>query len=247
MAKSIAISMPCARASATRRSNCASVPSSGWIASCPPSLAADRPRAARIVRAGGERVVPSLAVRLPDRMNRRQVDDVEAELGELRQQRAHALEAAPRTREELVPRPEACELAVDVHHVHLGRRRAGAIAGGRRKRLLDGERRAPEQHGSLGELARQVVLATFRLAPDLVLIGGDPVGPRLDPERPQAGPVDDERAGPRIVAERRERRLLPAGRARPAGSGRRRRATSAPSRKIRAATSTRSPAIRFTG
>ena len=58
-----------------------------------------------------QRVVPALAVRAADRVDRRQVDDVEAELGELRQQRAHALEAAPRAREELVPGAEARERA----------------------------------------------------------------------------------------------------------------------------------------
>src|ERR671916_1094084 len=37
IAKSSAISRPCSRASVTRRSNSSTVPSSGWIASCPPS------------------------------------------------------------------------------------------------------------------------------------------------------------------------------------------------------------------
>src|SRR5918992_5761144 len=37
IAKSSAISRPCSRASATRRSNSATVPSSGWMASWPPS------------------------------------------------------------------------------------------------------------------------------------------------------------------------------------------------------------------
>src|SRR5205823_234246 len=77
-------------------------------------LRADRPRRPRVVLAGGERVVLPLAIRLPDRVDRRQVDDVEAELGEARQLRAHALEAAPGAREELVPRAETAEHAIDV-------------------------------------------------------------------------------------------------------------------------------------
>src|SRR5207244_2183794 len=40
-------------------------------------LGADRPGAPRIVGTGLERVVPALPARVPDRMDRRQVDDVE--------------------------------------------------------------------------------------------------------------------------------------------------------------------------
>ena len=45
---------------------------------------ADRPRAPDVAGLGALRVVPALAVRQPDRVDRREVDDVEAELGELR-------------------------------------------------------------------------------------------------------------------------------------------------------------------
>src|SRR5207253_9864339 len=48
-------------------------------------VCADRPRAAGIVPPGGERVVASLPIGAADRMDRRQVDDVHAELGEARQ------------------------------------------------------------------------------------------------------------------------------------------------------------------
>src|SRR5439155_7380498 len=75
---------------------------------------ADRPRAARVLRPRLERVVLALAVRPADRVHGRQVDDVEAELRELRERLLDAGEAAPRAREELVPRAEARELAVDV-------------------------------------------------------------------------------------------------------------------------------------
>ena len=61
-----------------------------------------------------ERVVAALPVRGADRVHRRQVDDVEAELGELRQHPADTLEAAPAAREELVPGAEAGALALDV-------------------------------------------------------------------------------------------------------------------------------------
>ena len=52
-------------------------------ASWPPRLDADRPRAAGIARAGGQRVVGALAVRLADRVDRREVQDVEAERGQI--------------------------------------------------------------------------------------------------------------------------------------------------------------------
>ena len=70
-------------------------------------LAADRPRAARVALRGLERVVAPLPVRDADRVDRRQVDHVEAELGQLRQHLLDPLEAAPAAREELVPGAEA--------------------------------------------------------------------------------------------------------------------------------------------
>src|SRR5690606_12361858 len=89
-------------------------------------LRADRPRRARIVRAGHERVVRALPLRSADRMDRRQIDDVEAEAGDVRQTLARALERAVtlavfgrRAREELVPRREARALAVDDDGEHL--------------------------------------------------------------------------------------------------------------------------------
>src|SRR5206468_12165684 len=76
-------------------------------------LAPDRPRAARVARPGGERVVPALAIRAADRVDRRQVDDVEARLRQLGQRLLDSGEASPRTREQLVPRAEARPLPVD--------------------------------------------------------------------------------------------------------------------------------------
>ena len=87
--------MPSSRARATSRSKSSSVPSSGWTRGVPALGAADRPRAARVARLGRQRVVPALAVRDADRVDRRQVDDVEAELGELRQHVARRPRSRP--------------------------------------------------------------------------------------------------------------------------------------------------------
>src|SRR5690606_41945168 len=55
---------------------------------------ADRPRAARVARGRVERVVSPFAMRLADRMDRRQIDDIEAERRDVRQPRLRALERA---------------------------------------------------------------------------------------------------------------------------------------------------------
>src|SRR6185436_20620890 len=81
---------------------------------------ADRPGAARILRPGDERIVAPLPEAGPDWMDRRQIDDVETEIGDARQLGARVAEgAAParigagRAREHLVPRAEAGALAID--------------------------------------------------------------------------------------------------------------------------------------
>ena len=126
---------------ATSRSKSSIVPSSGLDRGVAALLAADRPRAARVAGLGGQRVVAALAVREPDRVDRREVDDVEAEVGELGQLLLDALEPAPRAREELVPGAEARQLA--------GRRRprasgraASARSGRARSRRAPSSRRA---------------------------------------------------------------------------------------------------------
>src|SRR5439155_652469 len=68
--------------------------------------------------------------------------------------------------------------------------------------------------GALGELAGEILLATLDLAAKLVLERGEPVDPGLDAERPAPALVDGEAAAPAVVAERLERRLGPARRAR---------------------------------
>src|SRR5262249_10556725 len=117
--------------------------------------------------------------------------------------------AAPRAREELVPRAEAAELAVGVHRV--GRRlrllRTGARWCGECR--LDRQLLVGEQHHALRQLAAQVGLTRPHLPSQLLLEGGDPIDPRLDPEAPDPGPIDLERACPDVIAERLERRLAP--------------------------------------
>src|SRR5437763_15273947 len=96
-----------------------------------------------VVRPSLERVVPPLAMGTTDRMDGREVDDVESELGELRELFRDALEAAPGAREELVPAAEARPLAVDVQLERHDRRLGAALLFRRRRRiepLLDGER-----------------------------------------------------------------------------------------------------------
>src|SRR6266498_2471839 len=77
-------------------------------------LRADRPRAPDVATLRRHRVVAPLPVRVPDRVDRRQVHDVEPELRQPGQHLLHTREAAPGTRKELVPGAEARELGVDV-------------------------------------------------------------------------------------------------------------------------------------
>src|SRR5215467_10945685 len=65
----------------------------------PAVLRSDRPRAADVARLRPHCVVPPLPVRMADRMDRRQVEDVEAQLRELRQRTLDTGEAAPGARE----------------------------------------------------------------------------------------------------------------------------------------------------
>ena len=245
IAKSSAISIAEPLAAATSALELAERAELGVDRVVPALLGADRPRAARIVRPGLERVVLALPVRAADRMHRRQVDDVEAELGELRQHLRDAGETAPRAREELVPGAEARELAVDVDLVASASTSPRSGRPRRGERLLDGQRLAPEQDRALRELARQVLLARLDLALDLVLLRRDAVDPRLDAELPAAAGVGDERAGPAVVADGcigascQRLALAPC-------SGRRRRALVAVS-KDRRGDFDASPCVRLTG
>ena len=105
--------MPRSAARAVRRANSLRAAEVGVQRGVPAGLASDRPRAARVGAARGRGVVAALAVRQADRVHRRQVEHVEAELRELGQQLLDAGEAAPGAREELVPGAEGRALAVD--------------------------------------------------------------------------------------------------------------------------------------
>src|SRR5579864_7743946 len=53
----------------------------------PAGVRPDGPRAPRIAGLGGQRIVRSLAKARPNRMNRREIHDVEAEIGDARKRR----------------------------------------------------------------------------------------------------------------------------------------------------------------
>ena len=82
----------------------------------------DRIGAAGVVGAGDEAVVAALAVGLPDRMDRREVENVEAHRLDRRQAADHVAEGAvpagiigDRAREQLVPAGEPGGLAIRLH------------------------------------------------------------------------------------------------------------------------------------
>src|SRR4029453_1970035 len=126
-----------------------------------------------------------------------------------------AREAAERPREQLVPGAELAALAVDVELEHLRRRLLAAVARLRLERLLPRQLVALEEGRALGELGAQVLLSRLVLPSDLPLVRGDAVEPGLDSVGPPAGLVDLEAALEAVVADRLERRLLPAARPRP--------------------------------
>ena len=132
--------------------------------------AADRPWAPGVAGRGGERVVASLAVRAPDRVDRRQVDDVEAHRRHALELRLRVLEGSAGAREELVPGGDARALAVG-HHLVLALRprrlRAVEVSAHQRGELgiarpRDRRRRAGGAGDPLGELAEPPVVAPPR-------------------------------------------------------------------------------------
>ena len=145
----------------------------------PSGLAPDRPRASGVagLRDGG--VVAPLAVGDPDRVDRRQVDDVEAQLGQPRELLLHAGEAPEGAREQLVPRADAGPLAVDVHLV---RRRPPALVplGAAGQRLGHGRRGGGG--GALGHGARRAHRAD-RLGHRGAVARAQPPGGVLDQDR----------------------------------------------------------------
>ena len=179
--------MPASRAAATIASKSASLPRSGWSASWPPAappIAHGLPGIA-LARALG--VVAPLAVRLADRVHGWQVDDVEAERGDVGQHRGNAAEAAPRAREELVPGAEAGALAVDVDPEHGALDRALALAVRERLRRERATRRrvpSPKSALPLGQLAAQVGLA----GRDLAIVLVEPARVGIDPGLDRGAP-----------------------------------------------------------
>ena len=209
IAKSSAISSPCFRACRDEPVEVLQRAELGVDRVVAALRPADRPRAPGIALLGRERVVPPLAVRRPDRVDGRQVDHVEAELGELRQHLLDALEPAPGAREELVPRAEARALALDVDLERTRERRLAvpvlrAELGRGRVPLVD--RAGAEQSLGLAQLAAQVALPGRELAVELVEQRRVAVDPGLDRELPAA-----ERRRPRSVP--------PSDRCRPARAG----------------------------
>ena len=116
---------------------------------------ADRVDAAGVAGRRDQGVVAALALGAPDRVDRREVDDVEAELGETGELGLDAGEAPPRAREELIPGPEAGPHPLDLDRrdeVHARRRAAIGGARGGRDHL-----RAERVRGALGEAALAVL------------------------------------------------------------------------------------------
>jgi hypothetical protein len=114
--------------------------------------AADRPRASRLAGPRDQRVVASLAVRASDRVDRRQVDDVEPHRRDPLQpffgiaKRGAAVGRGARAREHLVPGGEARPLAVDDDlELSLGPRRLAPVDVTCHE--LDQRRVAGEPHG----------------------------------------------------------------------------------------------------
>ena len=125
---------------------------------------ADRVDAAGVAGRRDQGVVAALALGAPDRVDRREVDDVEAELRETRELGLDAGEAAPRAREELIPGPEAGPHPLDLDRRDEVHPRRGAAIGGAR-----GGRdhlRAERVRGALGEAALAVLEHGGRLRSD---------------------------------------------------------------------------------
>ena len=134
---------------------------------------ADRVRHARVVGTGDERVVAALAVLAPDRVDRREVEDVEAVLGDRGDLLLDRVQAAPGAREELVPRAEARADAVDLDRQRLGQRggvgaQADALDGGgdlgaERRVVASGLGQAVVAEGGDGGLEGLLVTRVLRL------------------------------------------------------------------------------------
>ena len=213
----------------------------------PALLRADRPRAADVARLRPLGVVAALAVRDADRVDRREVEDVEAELGEARQLLAHALEAAPRAREELVPGAEARERA--------GRRRPRTSPTSPSPSGRPPVRRAPRRRSAPRAPRRTAPsdssparsawpAATLRCSSSWNEATRSTHASTRKHQRPGPSTSNEpvQRSLPCGASGASAQRVEPGRRYRTAAPS-----VSCPSRKIGAATSTLSPTVRFTG
>ncbi len=136
---------------------------------------ADRPRRSRVLATRDQRVVAALSVGQSDRVDRRQVQDVEAELGQPRDLLLDPLQAAPGPREQLIPGADPRAPAVDLE---ADRRRQGLVAIALLPALDGGEQLGAERHVVLGVLGhvRVAQRAPSVLDQPAVLGGGRALG-----------------------------------------------------------------------
>ena len=217
------------------------VPSSGWTASWPPSRGADRPRASRgrPGRRSSALLRPLRFVRA-DRVDRRQVEDVEAELGDLREQLLDALRSRPtsagtssyqapkRARSRSTSSAQRRRAAASPWRSawrstaasSVGRERGVALRGLGRGVVAQRVERALEQRpvgaalGAAGGVARAAARPRTSSPREVVLAGGDLALQLVAPGREGVAPGLDR---PLPAARRRRPRTRPP-------SGRRRRA-----------------------
>ncbi len=173
---------------------------------------ADRPGAAGISLLRLLRVVTALPVRQADRVNRREVDDVEPERGQGGQHLRDAAEPTPGAREDLVPCTERGSRTLDVDAE--ARTLCRAVPGlpgelcGNRPPFIDGG--VTEQREPFRELAAEIGLSGGDFPVELEEPGRVRVCPRLYPELPGAERIGDEPSGEAVVSLGLERHFLPA-------------------------------------
>ena len=205
----------------------------------PPSAASDRPRAADVAGLAGRGVVRPLAERVADRMDRRQVQDVEPHRRDVGQARLDvgegavaALLVAARAREQLVPGREARPLAIDGNGERsrqLDRELAlggAAHQGGQRRseRLLVERLERSLERGAIRSVGPfrsglheapadlevdRDVLARVEALGEITAPRSEAVDPRAHRVQVPAETGDPELAREDVVAQRRHRLLVP--------------------------------------
>ena len=139
----------------------------------PALLAADRVGAAEIAGRRRQRVVAALAVLLADRMDRREIEDVETHLADIGEAADHVVERAVavrvaglRARKQLVPARELGLRPLDLERQRRMLHAKRALRG--RGDRLDGRGRAQRLHARLGVVPCSVWIA----APSAVVLHG---------------------------------------------------------------------------